>query len=287
MRGFRIKLGVAATLCAFGVLAAPAFAHKERPKFSFGKFVAHYPLSPGAITPATPVTDKGIGSVEEINLGDDGLIIREERGKPLSGCAVKSAGKIEEEKDERFFQAMQFSKCYAAKAFGKEGTEKVKLKKFHLDMLFNSNGSLNIGEGEGEVKITANTTLTIPVGKGECTVVIPQQTVPARALVKETEYEASEYETEHETFVKLKKFPAGFQEKLDIEIHYNKFENWVQPSSACEFPPGVVNEVPGTPGYGYAVYNKGTIDMELEEIEVKNGDLGFETRKEVEEKGEG
>ena len=182
MRGFRIKLGVATTLCAFGVMAAPALAHHEHPKAVFGKFVASYPLAPGTITPATPTTDKGIGSIENIDLADGGLIIREEPGKP-SGCAVKSTGKVEDESSETFFQAIALSRCTAVKGFGKEGTERPKIKKFHLDFEFNSNGSLNIGEGEGEVKIIEKSLLSIPVGKDVCTVVIPQQTLPAKELV--------------------------------------------------------------------------------------------------------
>ncbi len=284
MRGFKIKLGVATTLCAFGVMAAPALAHHEHPKAVFGKFIANYPLAPGAITPTTPTTDKGIGSVEEINLGDGGLVIKEEPGK-LSGCAVRSTGKVEEESSEKFFQAITLSRCYAVKPFGKDGDEKIKLKKFHLDFLYNSNGSLNIGEGEGEIKITANSTLSIPVGKNVCTVVIPQQTLPAKALVKPgEEYEAAEYETEVNKEVKLKKFPAGFQNKLDIEMHFDKVENWVRPTSSCEFPPGEVDEEVGSPAYGYVVFKKGSMAMELEEINIKEGNLGFETKAEVEEK---
>ncbi len=100
MRALRVMLGLAATLFAFGVSAAPALAHREKPKATFGKFIAGYPLSPGAITPATPANDRGLGSVEETNLADDGLVITKEEPGKLSGCTVKSKGKVASESSE-------------------------------------------------------------------------------------------------------------------------------------------------------------------------------------------
>jgi len=282
MRAFRIMLGLAATLCAFGVSAVPALAHPEKPKAIFGKFIANYPLSPGAITPTSQASDRGLGSVEEINLADDGLVITKTEPGKLSGCTVKSKGKVESESSDKFFQAITFSKCYATKGFGKHGEEKVKLKKFNIDFEYSSDGALKVGEGEGEIKIVSKSALSIPVGKNVCTVVIPEQTLPAKALIKEEEYESAEYETEVNHEVNLKKFPAGFQNKLDIEMHFKKIETWVKPVPGCEQPGGALDETPETPAFGYDVFNKGNIEMELEEITIKNGNLGFETKAEVE-----
>ncbi|HYM55837.1 MAG TPA: hypothetical protein VES97_10770, partial [Solirubrobacteraceae bacterium] len=166
----------------------------------------------------------------------------------------------------------------AQKPFG-TGTEEVKLKSFAIDFEFHSNKAAVIGEGEGEIKIKKDSTLSIPVGKGACTVVIPEQTIPEKAERKpELEYEAASYTTEFEP-AKIKKFPSGFQEKLNIEMEFKKVESWVKPAPGCA-PGGVVNEVPETPGFGYVVYGNGTMELELEEITIKNGNVGFEPKKE-------
>jgi hypothetical protein len=107
-------------------------------------------------------------------------------------------------------------------------------------------------------------------------VIIPSQVIPIRAESKpENEFEAAFYETEHETvFSKkaLEKFPSGFQEKLDIEMEFNKVRTIEQPLPGCRYN-GTLNSE------GFAEFKNGILDAEIEEITIKNGNVGFEAPK--------
>jgi hypothetical protein len=273
MRRVRVVLGLAAAVCAFGVLAAPALAKKQKEPAVFGKFTASIPGHPGAISPATPATASGTGSVTEISLADGALTIKECRKE------LKSTGKVESESSETFLQQIRFSHCYAqlklekSKFIGKE-----KVPNFTLALEFHSNKSAVLGEAdESEVKVVTPSSVFIKVGKFPCTVIIPSQTVPLKAEKKpEHEYEAATYETELEP-ANIKKFPSGFQEKLDIEMEFNKVVSYLVPNPpGCEAEPGTpVNEDPESPYKGDAGYSKGHMELELEEITIKHGNVGF------------
>jgi hypothetical protein len=265
-------------VCAFGVLAAPALAKKQKAPAVFGKFTANIPGSPGAITPATPVTANGIGEVTEIDLAGGALTITECRKE------LKSTGKVEEERSETFFQNITFSHCYAQIKLEKSGfIGRQKVPTFKLGLEFHSNHSAVLGEGnETETRVTTPSNISIKVGKFPCTVIIPSQTLPGKAERQpELEYEAATYETEYAP-APVKKFPSGFQEKLDIEMEFNKVQSYLVPNPpGCEAEPGTsVDEEEGSPYKGDTHYDKGHIDLELEEITIKHGNLGFEPKKE-------
>jgi len=277
MRRIRIAVGLASAVCAFGVLAAPALAKKETKEVVFGKFTASIPG--GTISPSEPATASGHGEVTSLNLAKGALAISS-CNKPL-----KSTGKVESESSNTFLQNITFSQCYSKDAVNHEVVEERKVKTFRLAIEFHSNHSAVAGESApSEVKVVSPSTVTIPVAKGAaCVVVIPAQTIPTKAERKpELEYEAASYETEKEE-AKIKKFPSGFREKLDIEMEFNKVESWLKPAPHCTYGGGTegrYDNEEGTPAYGYVVYNNGTLDAELEEISIKNGNVGFEPKKE-------
>jgi hypothetical protein len=187
---------------------------------------------------------------------------------------------VDEESSEGFFQNVTFKHCYATVSLNKGITEELKVPTFSLGMEFRSNKSVEVGEaGESELEIVRPSTVTIPVGKkSPCKVTIPAQTVPKRAEGKpDREYGAAGYETEMEA-AKKKFFPSGLQEKLGIVMEFSKIESWVKPNEHCIYAggeEGAFDSTPETPAYGYVVYGKGTLEAELEEITIKDGDLGF------------
>jgi hypothetical protein len=280
-----IALGAAVAVCVFGMFAAPAFAKRTKKEVVFGKFTAS--KFGKTISESEPLTASGHGEV----------VSEESSGIALAGGALeikecsrvlKSTGKVDSERSNTFFQTVTFKDCWERRPVA-DGTESVKLPTFKLSFEFHSNQSGVIGEGEAsEVRITADSRVVVPIAKrAACQVTIPEQTIPTKAKTKpEKEYEAAFYETEIEPVAgkkKLKEFPSGFQEKLDIETEFKKVKAWIKPSEHCEFPEGTIDEEPESPGYGYRVFSKGRLDIELEEIEIKGGNVGFETKEEVEE----
>ena len=290
MRRVRVLIGFAAAVFAFAALAAPALAKKEHTKTQFGKFIANIPG--GTISEATPATATGTGTVLA---GPKGPGIELAGGAlSISRCAnvLKSTGKVVSEKSETFLQNVTFKNCYAQSYTGKnrEVISETKLPKFTIALEFHSNQSAVLGESPGEVKITQPSTIVIPVPtkKSPCSVTIPSQTIPEKAAIKpELEYESAFYETEHEEVEgkkKLERFPSGFEEQLDVETEFSKVEAWIKPGEHCfdVNGEGAVDKEVGSPAYGYVVYNKGVFDIELEEIEIENANIGWEEKAEVE-----
>ena len=275
MRHVRITVGiVAAVVCVFGVFAGPAFAKKEKKAPVFGKFTANIPG--GTISPEHPATATGTGEIDELSLAGGALFINE------CNKEAKSTGSVVSESSETFFQDVTYKKCIAKVTIGKSGlTSRMKVPTFHLAMEFHSNHAAVIGEGEEEnLKIVKPSSVTVKIGKTSCSVVIPAQTIPVKAEKKpEKEYEAAGYESElfPVSKRKLSKFPNG-QEKLYIEWEFKKVESLVKPNENCTYKGGSLDNEPETPNYGYVVYNEGVFEGELEEISIKNGNVGFEPK---------
>ncbi len=292
MRRVRVLIGCAISVFAFAAMAAPALAKKEAPKVQFGKFIASVPGT--TISEGAPVPDSGHGEVLE---GPKGPGIELAGGAlTISNCtkALSGTGNVDSEKSETFLENVTFKDCYAQSFTGKnkEFISETKLPTFKVAIEFHSNQSAVAGQAEtGEVKIAENSRIMIPVPskKSPCVITIPAQTIPTKAATKpEREYEAAYYLTEKE-FVegkkKLERFPRGFYEELDVETEFSKVETWVKPGEHCIYTKGeegAFDKEEGTPAYGNVVYGKGYFDIEIEEIHIKNGNLGFETKAEVE-----
>jgi len=260
-------LGLAAAVCAFGALAAPALAKRKEHPQVLGKFVASYPNGT-PISEGSPATATGTGWLEGIELAEGAVTIPEE------GCKrIKSSGDVAAERSDTIYQVISFKGCEGITDVGtsKHVRARAKVPTFSIAMEFHSNGYAETGTGEATSVHIDHTAVRFKAYKGSpCVVVIPAQTIPVKALKKpEGEFEAAEYETEREEPVKLKKFPAGFQEKLDIYMEFSKVEAYVEPNEDCEVGAGFNPKT-------------GKIDAELEEVTIKNGDLGFRDKEEVE-----
>ena len=267
MRTFRITLGLVASMCVFGTLASPALAKKSHvhPRI-LGKFVANYP-NKKPISESSPAMAKGVGSEELIELAEGALTIGNEKCKKIS-----SAGGVDSERSDTIYQRITFVGCFAKTIVGtsKHVTEEVKLPKFSIALEFHSNGFVETGENENSSVEIKHSSVFIKPRKGSaCTIVIPAQTIPVKAIKKpENEFEAASYETE-QIPAKIKKFPTGFEEELDITMEFKKVQTEVEGTEHCHVGAGFKG-------------NNGVFDAEIEELKIKNGNLGFRDKEEVE-----
>jgi hypothetical protein len=281
MRRVRVVLGFAAVVCAFGAVAAPAFAKKGKEPAIFGKFTAS--INGRTISPSEPAATKGHGEVEAMRLGPyifTGRNLGEGKGNgPICERALKSKGEVVSESSETFLQNVTFSKCIATRRAG--SSEEAVVFHFTLGMEFHSNGSVVTGESEeAEVKIIKGSTVHFKGSKSSCEVIIPEQTIPVKAITKpEKEFESASYETEKEPVEgkkAMKEFPSGFQEKLDITMEFKKVHTIEQlnPAKGCTNGKleegGTFNKENDT-----VEYANGVLEAELEEIEIKKGNVGF------------
>ncbi|HEV3036070.1 MAG TPA: hypothetical protein VGX72_14925 [Solirubrobacteraceae bacterium] len=279
MRRVRVVLGFAAVICAFGALTAPAFARERKPAI-FGKFTAS--INGKTISPGEPAATKGHGEVEAMKLGPyvfTGRNLGEGKHGPVCERALKSQGEVASESSETVVQNITFSKCVSTRRAG--SSEEAVVFHFTLGMEFHSNGSAVAGESEAtEVKIIKGSTVHFKGSKSTCEVIIPEQTVPVKAATKpEKEYESAAYETEEEEVEgkkALKEFPSGFQQKLDITMEFKKLHTIEQLNPAKGCTNGKLEEG-GTfnKEHDTVEYANGILEAELEEIEIKGGNVGF------------
>ena len=279
MRRLRITVALAAVACVVGALASPALA-KE--KAFFGEFTASVPTG-GPITPSTPAIAKSKeGSLDEFYVGSE--------NHPLYSfeCEnLRSEGKVFAERSTSFKTEVKFQKCTSSRRDGNGITEHgLKTKIGPIEMEFHSNGGTVLGKEEaGELKITKGTSAAIKIKGSLCQVVIPEQTVPTNGGNEEKEVEGATYSGERESTTRLKQYPNGFKERLEIdwELKHLIVEIPVTPNGSCQYekePGGKYNEE--TKSVQIPSYFEG----ELEEIEIKKGELFFETAKEHKEKEE-
>jgi hypothetical protein len=279
MRRVRAVLGFAAVVCAFGALTAPAFARERKPAI-FGKFTAS--INGKTLSPGEPAATKGHGEVEAMKLGPyvfTGRNLGEGKHGPVCERALKSQGEVASESSETFLQNITFSKCVSTRRAG--SSEEAVVFHFTLGMEFHSNGSAVAGQSEEtEVKIIKGSTVHFKGSKSTCEVIIPEQAVPVKAATKpEKEYEAAAYETEEEEVEgkkALKEFPSGFQQKLDITMEFKKVHTIEQLNPARGCTNGKLEEG-GTfnKEHDTVEYSNGILEAELEEIEIKGGNVGF------------
>ncbi len=303
MRRVRIVLGLAAAVCAFGALTAPAFAAKK--KLVFGHFAASIvgkPISESA--PAKVVENKeDEAEINGLQLGQFTFGVLE-KGKPNFGepCeeAPKVSGKVTAEESPSLLTEVQFRRCISSIPHG--GTVSWKASSFKLAINFIANKSAEVGNTQGGIKIEKNATVTVK-GAGQCTIVIPRQFVPGKSAEKpEKFWEGAEYEDEEEepeNWEKSKKlkeqYPGGEQLRLKVETT-EKFRGIVtyvdtattKKTSGCDADGGEENgklvtekeiEVEGkmveNPYYHWLEYKNGQIELAAEGLEIKGGQLTF------------
>jgi hypothetical protein len=276
MRTLRITIGVTVAACALAVFAAPSFA-AAKPKAFFGEFTAS--IFGQEISPAHKAVTKGHGSVSTLRIGPLEITC-----EPAKGEGLNAKGEVEHERSPNFTTTVKFSGCFTKVKFGKGGTEeriKVSFGK-GLKMEFHANGSGALGNPSGEVAILETVPVQIKVAGRKCHLFVPAQTVPVQAEKNpEKEFEAASYGTETEPVEphEAKKYPSGFKERLDIEWEMKKIRSYVpvEPGK-CEYDKGTEGKFePEGGGLPNRVeFTNGLFEAELEEIEIKGGELGFD-----------
>jgi hypothetical protein len=285
MRRVRIILGFATLLCAFGALSAPAFAHKKpKEKKFFGEFTAS--ALGKTFSETEPGTVKGTGELENFQVAQLADI----------RCArlLRTTGKVTSARFPIYTTTISFrkSKCRAVKVEG-HTVEEPKLK-FGQPLVVKYHPA-GFAEVEGEAEIEKSVGVSFKVVGGTCTVTIPPQTFPLKAVPKpEKHYSASEYATEHEPVEGTKKkkemFPAnpmtgllaGEQEYVEIEDEFTKLKSEERVTPYCHEPGNkkTQKEIEAeevTLGHPLFIhYTTGTFSAYFEERLV-NGDFGFTT----------
>ncbi|MGO9321240.1 MAG: hypothetical protein ACLQBY_10630 [Solirubrobacteraceae bacterium] len=290
MRRVRIVLGFVAVVCAFGALAATAFARAPRPKHFYGEFTAS--AVGKTFSKAEPGLTKGTGKLEELKLAQ--LTITCE--KPLV-----TKGEVVSARSTEYFVEMSLkkSKCRAVRTEG-HTVEEPKMKFGPpLDIEYHSAGFAGVGGGgEPGAEITKETSVSFKVAGGICVVSIPPQLVPAKAEKKPepTEpYSAAEFSRTSEEVEGGKKkkelFPAnpltgllaGEQEYIEIEDVFTKIRTTEQVTEHCyeqgtskKTEKEIQEEEERTKKPDVIEYGKGSLKAEFEE-KLTGGDLGFTT----------
>lgn len=278
MRRLRVTIGLVSAALMLAVFATPSLASKEKPKVFFGHFTASIFGKP--ISPSSKAVAKGKGEISELRVGP---LILECATK--SGFTLGARAEIEAERSSNFKADVKLSGCTTDLNFGKGGNfEKAKVSFGKgLEMEFHANGSGAVGNPlGGEVAILETVPVQVKVPGHKCKLFIQAQTVPVQDETKpEKEYEAAEYGTEKEAVEPklIKKYPSGFKERLEIAWEIKKLVSYVpiEPGK-CEYKKGTEGKYePEGEGLPNRVeYNNGHFSGEMEEIEIKGGELGFD-----------
>jgi hypothetical protein len=277
MRRVKVVLGLAAVVCAFGALSAPAFAAPV-----FGKFVA---------TVSGPT--KGIGSVEALKLGPYTFTGEEQTAGqgnfgPICG-SLKSKGMVEAGEFEDLLQNLTFRNCIAYRKIEHSQVKEAVKVNLKLGLEFHSNHSAIAGQSEeSEAHVLPGSSVTFKGRKSSCVVVIPEQTLPIKAATKPlAEYEAAGYETEEESLVGEKNLEAKYgpvRKRLDIEMSFKKIKSLMQVTPACAYPKsdnGGGEEGSYNKETNNVEFDNGMLEAEVEEITLKDGNISFVEAPEV------
>jgi hypothetical protein len=262
MRRVRMVIGIATAAVALAS-AGPAFAKTEEKHF-FGDFTAS--VAGQTITPATPVTAKGLGEVDELAIA----------GVHIECAGLKGTAEAEEERSTSLKMTLTFKKCSHPDRQGQAESHPGVTFKKPLVLDFHANGSarvVTIEENEAEVKIKP----------AKCKYHIPEQELPLGAEGKPNrEFEDAEYSSETESITTnggLKKFPSGIRERLDVFMLFRGVKTTFKPEGAqCEYVHGEEAKFNAETGL---VETTSKLEAEVEEITLKNGSIGFDTTPEA------
>jgi len=233
MRHVKTACGLAAAMCAFGVAAVPALA-------SGPEFVAS--INGQTISPTTPAFTKGRFAPEVPKSGETTQEFK--FGEFLIKCEkVVSKGEITVPVSPTFRTTLKFAGCgyypkpssllHFSASFSTSG----------ITLEYHRNGFAEIeGNGEGEIepygsKVTLLETaalVKIPNAK-YCTIILPEQTVPAKAIKHpEEEFSAALY-SEESVPAPGKKFlfPEGEQKKLLVTNEFKGLKYKFASESQC------------------------------------------------------
>jgi hypothetical protein len=228
MRHLKTAFGLAAAICLLGALAAPALAHE---------FVASkYKHEASEVEPFKTTTKSLEETRQKFVFGRRTIECQKAIGK----------GIITEDVSSAISTHLVFGKCgYLPIPTKPEEFIPMSIKgglgiKFKVDGAGEFEGN---GEGEeleyGTKAELLETAAKFYIGAGKyCGIIVPQQTVPAKAKVKpEEEYSQVKYSNDlipvEETPTKLKLFPGGFQHKLLLTFALQPFKYKYQEETQC------------------------------------------------------
>jgi hypothetical protein len=203
----RSTIGIAATLCAFAVAAAPAAAAPEFHASEVGK----------QFTPGSPGKSQGLNvGVQDFKFGAFHILCQ----------SAKAKGKVESETSKTFFTSVKYKGCNAQ---AKLGNQPITLKtqfKSSWDFEYHANGFAEIGpESESELKLIKAGAIEMKVPALKCTIEVPAQTLPIKAEKKpENEFSEVGYANEEIAVPPSKHFPGGMQKQLVVTNNLKKIE---------------------------------------------------------------
>lgn len=280
MRSVRMVVGLIAALCAFGALAGVASAKMPEEQLFFGEFFAERAEAP--ITEADPAQVKGGGEIEELTIGPYGL----------KECKVKSVSEVTSEKPSKTFFANLAIRCKTISHPEKSKLiNETKTVHFKLGLKFNANKSAEAGEGnEAGTEIVENAVVPVTIGRSACKLEIPQQFLPAKSKLDENhEYESAEYETEEEEVEspRLMKKYGKDHDTLNIFFTLKRLHSVLLTGPKCttghEEKFGEGEEEGHINKEGNVEYQNGKLFGELDELSLKNGNIGFSEEEPEEE----
>jgi hypothetical protein len=263
MKSFSRTIGIAAAVCAFAVLAPPAFANGS--EFEATRL-------PTQCEEALPCKTKGraVGGEHSQTLIFGSFVIK---CNATTQAKTIGEGVITWEFNPTFATEIKFTKCLTDVKIG--GTNYGLSTRFNeglpMKILYHINGFAEIGTGE--------TTTEVEIGGAEasfkisgkiCKINWPAQTIPAAAIKKpEEEYNSAVYSNKEVEVSSLqyKKFPSHFQTRLLIANEFKRMK-WSYESGQCVGEGGFEEEAKHVEG------NSGNWLGTLEE-EITGGNLGF------------
>jgi hypothetical protein len=270
MRSARIVAGLVAVVCACGVFAGAAFA-KEKEKLFFGEFVAS--RVGGPIDAENPIQVKSKeGDVSELKIGP----------YSLKECHLNAKSNIDFERSPFYTTTLAFSRCkFIEKLEG--GFEETRSVHFKLGVRFDANRSAEVGK-EGGFEIEKGVDVEFHANGGSCLVKVPQQFVPSKSETVEKEYESAEYETEEEEVegAKLKKYPSGFKDSVNIFMEFKKIKSNVMLGPKCHWKGKEGGEEGKLNGNGEVELSNGRLEAELVELTASKGEFAFDEEPPVE-----
>jgi hypothetical protein len=285
----KIRTGVAlaVALCAVGVFAAPAFA-KE--KIIFGEFEASITGQNLETTPGELRVSKAEGSttINGLELGPytfgpkNKLTGEQEVESPCG--AVKVTGEVKKEKSSELTLKLTFKKCVA---WAEAGVAQQEVPtNLSLGIKLKSNFSAEVGKSESSFEIEPGV-VSFKGALKKCPVIIPRQTIPAKENeAKEyeeiVEYENESFEPEGIEHSKHKKelYPSGEKETLNVFFleKFHHIHTYMSQTPPCTNAKGAENGKIVTeegPYLGMLEFTNGHLFGEIEDLEVKNGNLKF------------
>ena len=285
----KIKIGIALAiaLCAMSGLAAPAFG--------FGEFEASITGQNLETSPGVLKVNHTEGSLEinglELGPYTFGPVFRENVGSHKAGeqdvehpCkSVKLMGGVNKEKSKELTFRLKFIKCIALAESG-QVLQEVSTN-FTLGVVLKSNFGGELGQDESSIELEPGV-VKLKGALKKCPVIIPRQSLPAKYNPKReyeevVEFENESFEPEHiEKSKRLKElYPSGEKETLNVyfEEKAHHFHSYMSQEGPCSNVKGVENSkiVKEGPYKGMLEFSNGHMQGEIEDLELKNGNLKF------------